>query len=78
MKRFLKRFGVVLVAMPIINLLYCDSSYKQNNVSDLVFDNIEALASNEVGGMCFGNGSIDCDGVKVLYTHSAFVNNNWE
>lgn len=79
MKQFFKRFGLVLVALPIIYLLHCDSHHKQNNVSDLVFDNIEALASNEAGGgMCFGSGSIDCDGMKVLYIQNAFVNNYYE
>lgn len=45
-------------------LVYIQS--KSDELSELVLDNIEALASNEgTDGYCFGSGEVDCYGYLV-------------
>lgn len=46
---------------------YYQYSQQENNIKDVVFQNIEALAGDEhyVDIFCYGYGSVECDGIKV-------------
>jgi len=72
MKLFMK---LLMLIFGTITTIYLSSSYySPNHVSDIVLDNIEALASSEGGGnyQCFGVGSIDCNGRKVSNVYTSF------
>lgn len=51
----------------------------KNEVHDLPFNNIEALANAETGnGVCFGTGSVDCNGHKVDYKMGGYSLEDYE
>lgn len=56
----------VVVACGVIAGCYLYSQ-KENNISDVVLQNIEALAEDEYSEatFCYGRGSVDCFGRKV-------------
>lgn len=56
----------MVVACGVIASCYLYSQ-KENNISDVVLQNIDALAGNEYSeaSFCYGHGSVDCLGHKV-------------
>lgn len=60
----------------VMALLVTSHSYsKKSNLEDFVLENVEALATNELGsGHCLGSGSVDCPmgHVKVKYVLSGY------
>lgn len=71
MKRILKKILLGIGIIPISYFFYSHSFCIQHDVSDLVLENIEALALNESvdNHLCIGIGAIDCDGRKVIYMY---------
>lgn len=65
----------VLVVLIGLGAIYGASRFTGNeSVSDLAFQNIEALAQYETGEnyYCINFGDIDCNGVKVDYKMTGF------
>ncbi|MDH6534694.1 hypothetical protein D0T51_10250 [Parabacteroides sp. 52] len=58
---FLATGGIILFCT------YLSLSNKQENLQELTFHNVEALAQNEGSSnyFCIGSGSLDCNGDKV-------------
>jgi hypothetical protein len=70
MKQLLKLCIVIIGAAFLVILSKKSRDYEWD---DLVYNNIEALASGEgTGSLCAGNGSIDCGGYKVKYKISGY------
>ncbi|MDR0749067.1 MAG: NVEALA domain-containing protein [Tannerellaceae bacterium] len=70
MKQLLKLCIVIIGAAFLVILSKKSRDYEWN---DLVYNNVEALASGEGSwNMCAGYGSIDCGGYKVKYKISGF------
>lgn len=59
----------VLIGVCLIGgILFSFSTSKTESLSDITFQNIEALAGNEGNGeniTCFGLGDVECHGYKV-------------
>jgi hypothetical protein len=65
----------VLLIVIGLGAIYGASHYLgSETVSDLAFQNVEALAQYETGEnyFCINFGDIDCDGVKVDYKATGF------
>lgn len=60
---------VVCVITAMVTTFYVAGQKKQIPVSFISIINVEALAAeeSEVDFTCVGEGSIDCNGLKVLY-----------
>lgn len=72
MKQLSKLLVIAIVVIAIISLIALN---KEGNTEwgNLIFSNIEALASGESGGSgCFGSGSLDCNGSKVQYKFTGY------
>ena len=64
----MKKKMKVLIALVCLGAVYLVTKEMENKpISDLAFQNIEALAQYETGEnyFCINFGDIDCDGVKV-------------
>lgn len=73
MKKKIIKFG--LISLSIIGGIYLYSTdLNKDNLNDLAFENIEAIAAGEAGGnyKCFGYGDIDCHGYRVEKMYSGF------
>lgn len=60
----------IIGIMMVIVSLYMTTSDREEQVSDLLLENIEALASGEGSSkvFCYGKGSLPCpDGTKVEF-----------
>lgn len=70
-KRMRKMLLMPIIGLVLIVLGLCMGSFGQEEIySDLLLENIEALASGEdhTTVFCYGEGSIDCpNGKKVKY-----------
>lgn len=57
----------LMIASCVATAGYYQYSQQENNINDVVFQNIEALAGDEhyVDIFCYGNGSVECEGIKV-------------
>ncbi len=67
-KKCKKAMYGMLICLPVV-LGYLYVQPKSVQLNDLVFANVEALASGEDSGniMCFNSGDVDCRGQKVGY-----------
>lgn len=75
MKRLLK---ISFLSTCIAAAFYFSTS-ENEEVHDLVFNNIEALASGEGSSdHCFGSGSVDCRGYKVDWKISGYSLDDFE
>ena len=62
--------GAIIGIVMVIVGLYATTSDQEEEVSDLLLENIEALASGEGSStvLCYGKGSLPCpDGTKVEF-----------
>ncbi|MDL2278286.1 NVEALA domain-containing protein [Parabacteroides sp. OttesenSCG-928-G07] len=67
MKQVLKLFIVVIGVASLLIL----SKKENQKLKELTFQNIEALAEDEGSdNWCLGDGSLDCNGIKVKYIYS--------
>lgn len=71
MKKKIIKLG--LISLSLIGGIYLYSTdLNKDNLNDLAFENIEAIAAGEAGGNfnCYGYGDIDCHGYRVerMYT----------
>lgn len=73
MKKKIIKLGLISLSLLGGIYIYSSNSDKEN-LNDLAFDNIEAIAAGESGGnfMCFGYGDINCHGHKVEKMYSGF------
>lgn len=73
MKKKIIKLG--LISLSLIGGIYLYSTdLNKDNLNDLAFENIEAIAAGEAGGnyKCFGYGDIDCHGYRVEKMYSGF------
>ena len=65
---------VVLIVIGLGAIYGASHYFGTETVSDLAFQNVEALAQYETGEnyYCINFGDIDCDGVKVDYKATGF------
>lgn len=73
MKKKIIKLG--LISLSLIGGIYPYSTdLNKDNLNDLAFENIEAIAAGEAGGnyKCFGYGDIDCHGYRVEKMYSGF------
>ena len=72
----MKKRMKVLIALVCLGAVYLVTKEMENKpISDLAFQNIEALAQGEgfpENFICFNNGDIDCYGHKVDYKATGF------
>ena len=70
MKRTLLKLLTGIVCLT--GIYFCAQTEKEN-LTDLALDNIEALAQGENTNLyCFGEGDIDCKGIKVKKRFEGF------
>ena len=66
------KIRILIVIVAIVSVFIFTKKENKSILQDLAFNNVEALANDE-GGLiliCIGNGSIDCDGIKVSLKRS--------
>lgn len=72
----MKKKVLLATLFSVMALLVAFHSYsKKSNLEDFVLENVEALATNELGsGYCFDSGSVDCPmgHIKVKYVMSGY------
>lgn len=63
---FKKAFAIIFICVLCASYFFLKE--ERQNITDLTFSNIEALASGEGGsGACFGKGSLSCNGGYYKY-----------
>lgn len=62
MKKFLKVIYAIIIICIVISYNVVQHVMEQKNeLQDIFFENVEALASGETGNhICYGSGSVDC------------------
>ncbi len=75
MRKKLLKTGVALLSL-LGGFYFYSNQFGEKKVKDLLFENIEALATSEEDPgenyACYGYGDIDCHGVKVEVKFSGF------
>lgn len=71
MKKNIIKLGLISLSL-IGGIYFYSTNSNKENLNDLAFENIEAIAAGESGGnyICFGNGDIDCHGNRVERMYS--------
>lgn len=71
MKKNIIKLGLISLTL-IGGIYFYSTNSNKENLNDLAFENIEAIAAGEAGGnfKCYGYGDIDCHGYRVerMYT----------
>lgn len=64
-----KMIGVLVIVCTIFVYSSMEEYESYESIEELSMENLEALASGEGGGFvrCRGNGSLDCNGIKVSW-----------